>query len=112
MECIRIYALEGMRHAGEPVREWLFGLARKAGVEGGTAFRACAGFGRHGVHEDHFFELAGELPECIEFYARPERVDALLAAVSAARVRLFHVRHAVRVGVTGDPHGVRQSESD
>ena len=33
--------------------------AKKQGVRGGSAFRAIAGFGRHGIlHEEHFFELA------------------------------------------------------
>lgn len=109
---MRIYALEGMRHAGLPMREWLFEAARKAGIEGGTAFRACASFGRHGWHEDHFFELAGDLPECVEFYARPEHVDALLAAVSAAGLRLFHVRYRVLAGLTGTPSMPRTNESD
>jgi PII-like signaling protein len=34
------------------------GLPAKLGIHGGSAFKAIAGFGRHGVlHEDHFFEL-------------------------------------------------------
>ena len=38
------------------------------GVHGGSAFRAIAGFGRHGhMHEETFFELAGELAVKVEF---------------------------------------------
>ncbi|MFT3790053.1 MAG: DUF190 domain-containing protein [Rudaea sp.] len=41
--------------------EWLLERARKLGIHGGSAFRAIAGYGRHGrLHEQQFFELAGE----------------------------------------------------
>ncbi|MCU0934220.1 MAG: DUF190 domain-containing protein [Thiobacillaceae bacterium] len=99
--CIRFYVREGMRHAHQPIHEWLFAQARVAGIAGGTAFRASAGFGRHGLHEEHFFELAGTLPECVEFFATEEQTTALLDHVAAAGLKLFYVRFPVRLGITG-----------
>ncbi len=99
--CIRFFVQEGMQHAHRPMHEWLFEQARELGISGGTAFRAAAGYGRHGVHEDTFFELAGKLPESVEFSADEERVAALIARVAAAGLKLVYVTHPVFIGVTG-----------
>lgn len=99
--CVRFFVQEGMRHAHQPIHEWLFGEAKALGIAGGTAFRASAGFGRHGLHEDHFFELAGRLPETLEFFADAERIEALIRRVGAAGLRLVYVTHPVNAGVTG-----------
>lgn len=99
--CIRFFVREGMRHAHQSIHDWLFAAARAAGIPGGTVFRASAGFGRHGLHEEHFFELAGTLPECVEFFAEDEQAAALLDRVAAAGLKLFYVRHPVRLGITG-----------
>ncbi len=101
MLCIRFFAREGMRHDHQLVHEWLFGQARELGIAGGTVFRAAAGFGRHGALEDTFFELAGTLPESIEFAADEARIEALIERVGAAGLQLVYVTHPVRTGVTG-----------
>lgn len=70
---LRIYTYESRRHGGLPVYEWLLEQARKQGIPGGSALRAMAGFGRLGkLHEQGFFELAGEEPVLVEFIARDE----------------------------------------
>ena len=57
---LRLYTYEYRKHHGEPVYAWLLDHARKLGIPGGSAYRAMAGYGRHGLrHEQHFFELAG-----------------------------------------------------
>ncbi len=101
MHCIRFYVHEGMRHGHATIHVWLFEVARELGIPGGTVFRAAAGFGRHGLHEDHFFELAGKLPETVEFFAESDRIAALVARVGQEGLRLLHVSHPVSVGVTG-----------
>ena len=59
---LKFYVQENRRHHGILAYEWLLETARKLGLHGGSAFRAIAGFGRHGrLHEEHFFELAGDL---------------------------------------------------
>jgi hypothetical protein len=99
--CVRFYAQEGLRHAGQPIHEWLFEAARALGIPGGTAFRASAGFGRHGLHEDSFFELAGSLPETVEFFADEAAIQALLRRVGEAGLRLVYMTYPVSTGVTG-----------
>ena len=60
---LKFYMQESARHHGKLTYEWLLEQARALGIQGGSAFRAIAGFGRHGhLHEEHFFELAGEVP--------------------------------------------------
>lgn len=100
-QLLRLYVREGMRHNNKHIHDWLFEQAQAAGITGGTVFRASAGYGRHGLHEDSFFELAGELPETIEFLADAERIEALLARVGAAGLRLIYTIAAVHTGVTG-----------
>ncbi len=99
--CIRLFVQEGMKHAHQPIHEWLFDQARALGIPGGTAFRAAAGYGRHGVHEDSFFELAGKLPETVEFVADAARIQALVERVGEAGLKLVYVTHTVDMGVTG-----------
>lgn len=99
--CVRFFVHEGMKYGHQPVHDWLFAEARALGIPGGTAFRACAGYGRHGLHEDSFFELAGKLPEVVEFFAGAESVDKLLARVGEAGLRLRYVLHPVSAGMTG-----------
>lgn len=101
MEYLRFYVREGMQHGHHGIHEWLFQQARELGIPGGTVFRAAAGYGRHGLHEDHFFELAGQLPETVEFFAEAEQIAGLLERVGKAGLRLLYVIHPVRVGMTG-----------
>ncbi|MBM4181543.1 MAG: DUF190 domain-containing protein [Betaproteobacteria bacterium] len=105
MLCVRFYTTEGMRHQHQPIGDWLFAQARELGIPGGTAFRASAGYGRHGLREDHFFELAGTLPECVEFFAEEGHIAALLTRVGAAGLKLFYALYPVRLGITGASSG-------
>ncbi|BBD79778.1 DUF190 domain-containing protein [Aerosticca soli] len=99
---LRFYMHENQRHAGMLLYEWLLEQARQRGIHGGCAFRAIAGYGRHGqLHEAHFFELAGEATVLVEFIAPQEETQALLAWVQAARVPLFWARLPVEFGVSG-----------
>lgn len=91
--CLKFYMHENLRHHHLLAYEWLLEEARKMGIHGGSAFRAIAGFGRHGVlHEDHFFELAGDLPVTVEFIVSEEDADRLLAMARAERMPLFYLR--------------------
>lgn len=93
---LRFYVHESQRHAGRPLYEWLLETARTHEVPGGSAFRAVAGFGRHGVlNEQHFFELAGQSTMLVEFILDSTQVDRLLGIVRSERLPLFHVRSAV-----------------
>ncbi|MFA6902329.1 MAG: DUF190 domain-containing protein [Gallionellaceae bacterium] len=97
---LKFYVAEKQRHNGTLVYEWLLDEARKLGAPGGSAFRAISGFGRHGrMHDDTFFELAGELPVQIEFVLDEALADKLMDGLRVLKLNLFFVRYAVEAGV-------------
>ncbi len=93
---LRFYLHENRRHGHQLAYEWLLEQARAQGVQGGSAFRAIAGFGRHGIlNEQHFFELAGQSTVLVEFIVSDAQAEALLAKVRVERMPIFFVRFAV-----------------
>lgn len=97
---LKFYVAEKQRHNGTLLYEWLLEEARKVGASGGTAFRSIAGFGRHGrMHEETFFELAGELPVQVEFVLDAALADKLMDDLRVHKLNLFYVRYAVDAGV-------------
>ena len=100
---LRLYTYENRKHHGALLYEWLLARARELGVHGGSAFRAIAGFGRHGrLHEQHFFELAGDVPVLVEFILGEEQADALVELLRREKIHLFYARVATEFDVT-DP---------
>jgi uncharacterized protein len=98
--CLQLFVTESQRHHGKLVYEWLLDMAREMGVSGGSAFRALAGFGRHGRHDAGFFELAGEVPVVVEFFVDEAMADRLLQSVSDAGLNLVFARLPAQTGVT------------
>lgn len=98
--CLQLFVTESQRHHGKLVYEWLLDMARERGVSGGSAFRALAGFGRHGRHDAGFFELAGEVPVVVEFFVDEAMADRLLQSVSDAGLNLVYARLPAQTGVT------------
>jgi len=99
---LRFYTYENRRHGSDLLYEWLLERARQLGVHGGSAFRAIAGFGRHGrLHEQHFFELAGDVPVLVEFVLGEEQAETLIGALRQENVSLFFTRVATEFEVTG-----------
>ena len=97
---LKFYVHEHRRHHGILLYEWLLERARKLGIHGGSAFRAIAGFGRHGVlHEDHFFELAGNLPVEVAFMVSDEEATQLLELIRQEKVHVFYVLMPAEYGV-------------
>lgn len=99
--CLRLYAREGQQHRGHLLSDWLLDSARSMGVAGCTVLRASAGFGRHGLHEDTFFELGGELPVIIELVLTQTQADAVLALCAEQTLHLFYTLTPVTAGITG-----------
>ena len=98
---LRFFLQEGDRYKGELLFEWLLEEARRLGVPGGSAFRAVAGYGRHGhLHEQTFFELAGELPVEVVFVTSAENADRILARLSEKGVSVFYARSEAEFGST------------
>jgi uncharacterized protein len=98
--CLRFYVHENRKHRGVLLYEWLLETAKKAGIHGGSAFRAIAAYGRHGVlHEQHFFELAGDLTVEVEFLLSDEQADMLLDVLRREEVRVFYARAPADFGM-------------
>jgi len=93
---LKFYVQEHRRHHGILLYEWLLERAKKLGIHGGTAFRAVAGFGRHGImHEEHFFELAGNLPVVVEFVVSDAEAESLLELVKQEKIQVFYMKMPV-----------------
>ena len=99
MNLLSFYVSEKQHHAGKPLHEWLLEEAKAMGVHGGSAFRAIAGFGRHGrMHEETFFELAGELAVKVEFILDEQLAEQLLDKLRAQGLQVFYTRFPVQTG--------------
>lgn len=100
---LRFYMHENQRHRGVPLYEWVLSQAKQRGIAGGSAFRAIAGFGRHGVlSEQHFFELAGQLTVLVEFIVSEQQSDELLRIVREDGAKLFFARFPAEFGLVGE----------
>lgn len=99
---LRFYVSEKQHHNNELLHEWLLRLAQRLEISGGSAFRSIAGFGKHGrMHEETFFELAGELAVAVEFILDTQQADEIIAAVAQEKLKLRYVRYDVESGTTG-----------
>lgn len=77
---VRIYCSE----KGGLHRELLSLLHDKERVAGVTAFRGIAGFGGSGrIHEIGLLDVSLDLPVVIEFFDRPEKVEAVMQHLHA-----------------------------
>jgi uncharacterized protein len=90
---LRFYVHENRTHRHVALFEWLLEQAKKLGIHGGSAFRAMAGYGRHGIlHEEHFFELAADMTIVVEFVVSAEEAEKLLDLLRRERVSVFYTR--------------------
>jgi len=100
---LKFYVQEKHRHHGILAYEWLLEQARTHGIHGGSAFRAIAGYGRHGrLHEEHFFELAGDLSVEVGFVLSEEQAQGFLAQLADEKLRLFYIKVPLEMGVVGE----------
>lgn len=99
---LRFYMHENQKHRGMLLYEWLLEQAKKQGVHGGSAFKAIAGYGRHGMlHEQHFFELAGENTVLVEFILDDAETATMLKIVQEDGAPLFWARFPAEFGIVG-----------
>lgn len=97
---LKFYVHENRNHDHTLVYEWLLEQAQKLGIHGGSAFKAIAGFGRHGVvHEDHFFELAGDLPVEVVFILSDEQAEQFMELIRNEGLTLLYIRLPAEYGV-------------
>ncbi|MDA8092709.1 MAG: DUF190 domain-containing protein [Betaproteobacteria bacterium] len=100
---LKFFVLESQKHGGKLLYEWLLEEAQRIGIAGGSVFRAIAGYGRHGViHEETFFELAGDLPMEVVFAAKPEQTNALIERLKNENLHLVYLQIPAELGVLGE----------
>lgn len=100
--CLKFIVSESQRLDGMLLFEWLLEQAKKAGIGGGTALRAIAGYGRHGrLHEEAFFELAGDLPVEVEFLLDEDQATYLMQLLNKHQLRLFYIKMPAEYGIAG-----------
>ena len=98
---LRFYMHENRKQHHILLYEWLLEQAKKSGIHGGSVFRAIAGYGRHGVlHEQHFFELAGDLTVTVEFLLSNDEAQSLLGLIGREKVRVFYAKFPAEFGMT------------
>jgi len=99
MDLLSFYISERQHHADMPLYEWLLEEAKSLGVHGGSVFRSIAGFGRHGrMHEDTFFELAGELVVKVEFVLDDAQAEQLIGKLRSLNMDVYYLKHRVEAG--------------
>ncbi|WON73941.1 MULTISPECIES: DUF190 domain-containing protein [unclassified Nitrosospira] len=100
---LKFYVSEYREHKGILMFEWLLERGRKFGLEGGTAMRAVAGFGRHGtLHEATFLELAADLPVEVSFILTEDDAALFLDLLETEAIDLFYVKFPVEYGFLPD----------
>lgn len=101
---LRFYVHENRKQHHIALFEWLLEQAKTIGIRGGSAFRAVAGFGRHGIlHEEHFFDLAADMTIEVEFVVSDEQAEKFLELLRKERVSIFYARVPAEFGaIEGD----------
>jgi len=98
--CLSLHMYEFQKHHGTSLYEWLLEFAKKNGLEGGTVYRSIAGYGHLGqLHEEHFFELASNVPLQVIFISEKEKIQQFLVKLKTEHLHLFHVIYEVNYGV-------------
>ena len=93
---LRFYVHENRKHHHILLYEWLLERARKMGIHGGSAFRAIAGFGRHGV-----------LPvaRCdVRVSIGHDEAEAMLDLIRRENISIFYVRIPIEFGAIEGKH--------
>lgn len=99
--CLRFYINEFQKHQGVLLYEWLLECAKKQKVPGGSAFKAIAGFGRHGImHEEHFFELASNVPIEVVFVLSESECDLFLDLIHKENLDILYAKTQIEYGTT------------
>ena len=98
---LKLYVPEQLRVHGDLLYDWILKQAKVIGISGGSAVRTIAAYGKHGhLHEQHFFELAGELPIILEFFATDGAINELLDLLVLEKQSLFYIKLPAQAGQT------------
>jgi PII-like signaling protein len=97
--CLKFYMYELEKHHGILVYEWLLKFGKKHHLPGGCALKALAGYGRKAVmHEEHFFELASNVPVEVSFILQKEEASGFLELLKNEKIDLFYTLSDIEYG--------------
>lgn len=98
---LHFFSYEMQKHRGILLHEWLLEKARKLGIRGGTVYRAVAGYGRQRLHEEHFFEIAANVPMTTVFIVTQKEAKQLFSLLKKEKINLFYQQTPTLFGTTG-----------
>ena len=99
---INFLTVQGHRHKGRSVGDWLVHVAMDLGIRGATLIAGTEGFGKHRrIHSAHFFELTDQPIEVV-MAVTTEEADRLFERLRAEGVHVFYVKTPVEFGVLGE----------
>ena len=97
---LKFFMHENSKHQGRLLYEWLLEKAKEIKIPGGSIFRAIAGYGREGIiHEEHFFELAANVPVEAVFILTEEECANFLKTLAEEKLSLFYVKIPLECGI-------------
>lgn len=98
---VSFLTVQGHRHGGKTVAEWLVQIAMELGLRGATLIPATEGFGKHRrIHSAHFFELTDQPVEVVMAVTEDES-RRLFERIEREGVHLFYVKAPVEFGEIG-----------
>lgn len=98
---LRLYVQANEFHRDQPLFEWVLERAMAHGLSGGSAFRAIAGYGRHGVlQQEGLFDIAANLPVQVEFIAEEDQARQLINLLRAEHISVPYILTEVEFGFT------------
>lgn len=100
---ITFFTVQGHRHKGKPIGDWLVHVAKEMGLTGATLIPAAEGFGHHRrMHSVHFIELTDQPQEVVMILSAAE-ADRLLQRLENEGVHLFYAKTPTQFGTIGAP---------
>ena len=97
---ISFFTVQGHRHKGKPIGDWLVHIAKEMGLGGATLITGAEGFGHHRrMHSAHFIELTDQPLEVVMILS-VEESDRLFERLNLEGVHLFYAKTPTEFGTT------------
>lgn len=102
---LTFFTLEGHRHHGKSLGQWLVEEARAMGIGGATLVAASEGFGHHHgrLHATHLFNLSEQPLEVIMAVTEDE-ASRLFEKLKVEKIKVFYSKIPVEFGITDEGH--------
>ncbi len=102
---ISFFTVQGHRHKGKPIGDWLVHLAKEMGLNGATLISGSEGFGHHRrIHSVRFIELTDQPLEVVMILDADE-TDRLFERLRTEGVHLFYAKTPTEFGTTVPGNG-------